>query len=252
VDLGLKGKTVLITAPSQGIGRSIAKLFSKNKAKCILVSRNSSKLKTLKAQLDKNIKGNLIYSCDLKNDNELNGFLSFLNKHKCPDFVIHNIGGTLSQKSPMVEYNKWLDVINFNVGIAIKINNFLIPKMKKKNNHKIVHISSISGISYRGSAPYVCSKTFLNSYIKTLGIYLGKKNIVVSGIMPGAVFSKGGHWDAIKKNKPEIINDFLRHHHGIGRFGYPQEVAIWALYLCSKYTTPFATGAIINIDGGTN
>jgi 3-oxoacyl-[acyl-carrier protein] reductase len=252
MDLGLKGKTVLITAPTQGIGKSVAELFSKNKTKCILVSRDLIKLNQLKNKLDKNIKGNIVYSCDLKNDEELNGFLSFLKKRKCPDFVVHNIGGTLSQKHPNVEYSKWLEVINFNVGIAIKINNYLIPKMKKNNNHKIVHISSISGVTYRGSAPYACSKTLLNSYIKTLGMFLAKKNIVVSGIMPGALFSKGGHWDKIKKTKPYIIKDFLRHHHAIQRFGYPEEVAIWALYLCSKYTTAFAAGSIINIDGGTH
>ena len=90
-------------------------------------------------------------------------FLKFLKKNKCPDFIIHNIGGTLQHKSPLSEYTKWLDVINFNVGVAIKINNTLIPKMKKSGNHKIVHVSSISGDSLRGSAPYVCSKNFLNN-----------------------------------------------------------------------------------------
>ena len=48
MDLGIQNKTVLITGASQGIGRSIAELFSKNKTKCILVSRNKKKLETLK------------------------------------------------------------------------------------------------------------------------------------------------------------------------------------------------------------
>ncbi len=178
-------------------------------------------------------------------------FLKFLKKNKCPDFIIHNIGGTLQHKSPLSEYTKWLDVINFNVGVAIKINNTLIPKMKKSGNHKIVHVSSISGDSLRGSAPYVCSKNFLNSYIKTLGRYLGEKNIVVSGVMPGAIMEKNGHWDNIKKNKPHIMADFLRHHHAIGRFGKAKEISPWVVFLCSKYSTSFNTGALMNIDGGT-
>ena len=64
----------------------------------------------------------------------------------------------------------------------------LIPKMKKSGNHKIVHVSSISGDSLRGSAPYACSKNFLNSYIKTLQDL--EKNVVVSGVMPGAIMEK--------------------------------------------------------------
>ena len=48
MNLGLENKTVLITGASQGIGENIAELFSKNKTKCILVSRNIKKLKILK------------------------------------------------------------------------------------------------------------------------------------------------------------------------------------------------------------
>ncbi len=251
MDLGIKNKTVLITGASQGIGKSIAELFSKNKTKCILVSRNKKKLEILRKKFDKNIKGNKVFECDLEDNNSLNKFIKSLKKNKCPDFVVHNIGGTLGHKSPLSEYNKWLEVINLNVGIAIKINNALIPKMKKSGNHKIVHVSSISGDSLRGSAPYACSKNFLNSYIKTLGRYLGKKNIVVSGVMPGAIMEKNGHWDYIKKHNPHIMADFLRHHHAIGRFGKANEISPWVIFLCSNFSTLFNTGALINIDGGT-
>ena len=72
----------------------------------------------------------------------------------------------------------WIKVINFNVGIAIKINNFFIPKMIKRKSGKIVHISSISAIALRGSAPYAASETLLNSYITTLARELGKHEIV--------------------------------------------------------------------------
>ena len=204
MDLGIKNKTVLITGASQGIGKNISELFSRNKTKCIMVARNIKKLEKLKKKLDKNIKGNKIYQCDLTNDNSLDLFIKDLKKIKCPDFIVHNIGGTLGHKSPLSDYDKWLDVINLNVGVAIKINNALIPKMKKSGNHKIVHVSSISGDSLRGSAPYACSKNFLNSYIKTLARFLGEKNVVVSGVMPVAIMEKNGHWDYIKKHKRNI------------------------------------------------
>ena len=53
--------------------------------------------------------------------------LNFL-RNKTPDFLVHNIGGTLEKKSAMSSFDDWIKVINFNVGIAIKINNFLYPK----------------------------------------------------------------------------------------------------------------------------
>ena len=76
MDLGIKNKTVLITGASQGIGQNIAELFSKNKTKCILVSRNIKKLKILKKKFDKNVKGNEVFECDLTNDKSLTKFLN--------------------------------------------------------------------------------------------------------------------------------------------------------------------------------
>jgi 3-oxoacyl-[acyl-carrier protein] reductase len=251
MDLKLKNKVALITAPTQGIGKSIAVLLAKNKVKCILVSRNEKKLKALKKKLDKCVKNNEYFVCDLKKNNELKKFMDFLKKKKCPDFLIHNIGGTLNQKKPTVDYLNWLEVLNFNAGIAIKLNNELIPRMKKKNNYKIIHISSISALSLRGSAPYACSKNFLNSYVTTLARHLANRKIVVSALLPGSLLEKGGHWDWVKKNKPEIVSDFLRHHQAIGRFGKAAEIAPWVLFMCSEYATSFSTGTLINLDGGT-
>ena len=48
MDLGIKNKTVLITGASQGIGKNISELFSRNKTKCIMVARNIKKLEKLK------------------------------------------------------------------------------------------------------------------------------------------------------------------------------------------------------------
>ena len=251
MNLNLKNKVALITAPTEGIGKSIAELFAKNKIRCIPVSRNENKLKSLKKKLDKNVKNNEYFVCDLKKDDELKKFINFLKKKKCPDFLIHNIGGTLNQKEPTVGYSNWLEVLNFNVGISIKLNNELIPRMKKKNNYKIIHISSIAALSLRGSAPYSCSKNFLNSYVTTLARHLASRKIVVSAILPGALLEKRGHWDWVKKHKPEMISDFLRHHQAIGRFGKAAEVAPWVLFMCSEYATSFSTGTLINLDGGT-
>ena len=204
MELGIKKKIVLITACSQGIGEQIAINFAKEGASCYLVSRNKKKLSILKKKLDKFSKNNLIFPHDLKSDEDLKIFFSNIKNLKTPDFIVNNIGGTLDKKSAMSDYYDWQKVINFNVGISIKLNNFFIPKMlKKKTSCKIVHISSISAISLRGSAPYAASKTFLNSYLTTLARELGETNIVVSGIMPGALFAKGGHWDRVKNKSYE-------------------------------------------------
>lgn len=107
-------------------------------------------------------------------------------------------------RSSTADIKDWFDVLMFNVGVAIRINNLLIPKMIDFNYGRIVHVSSISGESLRGSAPYAAAKAFLNAYIKVLARENAKNNIVISGVLPGAVYSEGGHWD---ENSPHNAID---------------------------------------------
>tara|TARA_Y100000590_G_C15719559_1_gene1013084 strand:- start:862 stop:1623 length:762 start_codon:yes stop_codon:yes gene_type:complete len=252
MNLGIKGKKVVITGASQGIGLEIAEQFSLEGASVTIISSNEKKLnrafKTINKK-SKKIKHFKILA-DLTNDYKLSVAIEKILKNSIPDIIIHNIGGTLQVKSPLASYKDWLKVINFNVGIAMKINNKIIPHMKKRKSGKIVHVSSISSQSLRGSAPYAASKAFLNAYVQTLARDLATSGIVVSAVLPGAIYSKGGHWDIVKKTNPKKMHDFLRHHHAIGRLGKAKEIAPWVLFLCSNYST-FSAGTLINVDGGT-
>ena len=75
--------------------------------------------------------------------------------------------------------------------------------------------------------------------------------------MAGSFYSKGGAWDENSEknsNDKEAFYkkraDFLRHHHAVERFGTPEEISPFALFMASQYVT-FAQGSLINIDGGT-
>ena len=250
--LGIKGKKVVITGASQGIGLEIAELFSREGAFVTIISSNKKKLDKAFKLINKNSKKNKHFKIlsNLINDKQLNIALSKILKNGVPDIIIHNVGGTLEVKSPLASYKDWLRVVNFNVGIAIKINNKIVPLMKKRKSGKIVHVSSISSRSLRGSAPYAASKAFLDAYVQTLARDLATSGIVVSAVLPGAIYAKGGHWDNVKKTNPKKMQDFLRHHHAIGRFGKAKEIAPWVLFLCSNYST-FSVGTLVNVDGGT-
>jgi len=252
MNLGIKGKNVVITGASQGMGLEIAKLFSKEGASVTIISSNKKKLDRAFVLINKNKKGLKNYKIlsDLTDNSELEIATNKIIKNKVPDIIIHNIGGTLGVKSSLASYQDWLRVINFNVGIAIKINNKIIPLMKKRKKGKIVHISSISSRALRGSAPYAASKAFLDAYVQTLARDLATSGVVVSAVLPGAIYAKGGHWDNVKKNNPKKMRDFLRHHHAIGRLGRAKEIAPWVLFLCSSYST-FSVGTLINVDEGT-
>jgi len=246
MDLGIKNKRVLITGSSQGIGYAIAKAFAKEGCRVCLIARRKEETA-----------GHSYYSVDLMQPNAPTKAVQELTKHESFDIVVHNLGGTLNTKDPLAPMDAWQKVWQFNVGIAIEMNALLVPFMQRKKWGRIIHISSISGESLRGSASYGCAKAYLNAYTKCLGRFVAPYNIIVSALLPGAIYAEGGHWD---ENAPHNVidkeaffkkrSDFLRHHHAIGRLGLAEEIAPFAVFMASNQVT-FASGSIIPIDGGT-
>ena len=251
MDLGIKGKRVLVTAASQGLGRVAAQAFADEGCRVAVVSRNRGKLDTLLVEMGGAENGHAALAADLMEPGEPERAVLALGAEGGGfDIVIHNIGGTLSLKDPLSPSEQWAHVWRFNVGIAIEINNLVIPPMVAQGWGRIIHISSISAESARGSTPYAASKAFLNTYVRGIGRSFAPAGLVISAVMPGAFEAEGGHWSNIRRDNPAMIDDFLRHHHAIGRLGTPEEIVPFLLFMASSHVT-FATAAVIPVDGGT-
>ena len=115
---------------------------------------------------------------------------------------------------------------------------------------KLTTFSSISSKSLRGSSPYASSKAFLDAYTVSMGRELAKSPIIISGIQPGAFIAEENDWARNVHDRPEMVKDFLRHHHASGRLGSPDEIAPLILFMSSQYFS-WGMGSIFNYDGGT-
>ena len=257
MDLGLKNKRIVITGSSRGLGEEIAKQFIEEGALLTLVARNEEKLKTLVNKFGGESKGHNYISSDLKKDGEPQKIANeIINKNKKIDVVIHNLGGSQGSTEIFADKNNWYENWNFNVGIAIELNNFFCPHMVKNKWGRIIHISSSNsfsgGTTSTGEAPapaYTCAKSYLNMYSKVLGREMAKHDVVVSCLIPGVLRSEGKHWDRLAKSNPKLVENYLKNHHAIGRFGKYEEIAPFVKILASKHAT-FAASASLNIDGG--
>lgn len=251
MDLGIAGKRVLVTGASQGIGRAIALEFAGEGCRVAVVARREQQLRDLVEEMGGEQAGHSSFAADLMDDGGPSRALTALTAEDTHfDIVVHNVGGTMNVKDPLSPMEEWQRVWRFNVGIAIEINGLAIPAMRQQVWGRVIHVSSISAESLRGSGPYAAAKTYLNAYTITLGRAVAPDGIVVSALMPGAIFEDGGHWDNMRKTNPAIMADFLRHHHAVGRFGRADEISPFALFMASQHVT-FAQGAAIAIDGGT-
>lgn len=257
MNFGIADRKVLITGGSSGIGAAIAKAFAAEGSKVTIVSRSEDKLKALIEEIGGAAGGHGFFSADLlENGAPTRVVKELLNQHKIFDIVIHNVGGALGIKDPLGSIEDWNLVWRFNVGIAIEMNSLLVPPMRKKRWGRIIHISSISAVlgelrlnPYGGALPYAAAKSYLNAYVRGLGRELADENIVVTGLMPGALISNGKYWDNLSKSNPQLVSNYLREHQTIGRFGKAEEIAPFAVLLGSEQAS-FACGSIIPIDGG--
>lgn len=251
MDFGIQNKRALVTASGQGIGEAVAIALAKEGVKISLTGRDESKLKNVLARIGGEKQGHDYIAADLlERGAPTDVAKECIQRHGVMDLIVHNVGGTLEVKDPLAPIEDWNRVWQFNVGIPVEMNSVLVPPLKAKGWGRIVHMSSISAVFLRGSVPYASAKAALNAYSIALARNLAPSGIVVSAIMPGAVYGKGGHWERLCAKAPEGAADFVKHHMALGRLGTPEEVAPFVVWLCSMQAV-FASGALVPVDGGT-
>lgn len=278
MDLQLEGKTALITASGRGLGRAIAHRLAREKVRVIINSRSQSDLEetlreiayaefeitkkketssralvfdpsqSLQATLDP--EEHIALCSDLTLNGAPEQLCQFLIANGLyPDIVVHNLGGNLNITNPLCPLEDWHKVMRVNIDVQIIMNNLLIPHMIKKKWGRICHISSISGLENHGPPSYCAAKAALTAYVRSLGRYIAKDGVVMTSVLPGAVFTENGYWDEASKKRPDHVERFLKERMAIQRFGSPEEIADVVAFLCS-HSASFCVGSAFVADGG--
>jgi NAD(P)-dependent dehydrogenase (short-subunit alcohol dehydrogenase family) len=247
MDLGIRGRRALVTGAGRGIGRAISRALNQEGVTVAAVSRSSSDLDQL---IDEMGGGDHVgLAVDLLPDEGPDALLEGLAGFGAIDIVIHNVGGTLGITDPFCKVADWRRVFRFNFEIAAQLNEQLVPTMQHQGWGRVVHVSSISAMENHGPVTYCAAKAALTAYTRSFGGVVAPDGVVVSAILPGAVFTQGGYWEQAEKERPEHVEKFLTDRQRIGRFGKVEEIADLVCYLCSERAS-FNTGSIIPIDGG--
>ena len=252
MNLKIKNKTALIIGASKNIGRSISIGLAKEKVSLILVARSKDKLTKLKKDVDKYSKNNSIIQIDLSIKNNINKLFDMVDKkYKKIDIIVHNLGGSIGIKDPFSSSSKWLKVWRINLGYAIDINNFYIPKMTTNKWGRIVHISSAITNSFDGYSPYASAKCALEGYIKSLSKVVSKNNVIISGVAPGLIDKEEGYFNHLKNNNILKLKEYYKNKLPIHRMCTQAEIANTVIFLCSDLSS-YLPGVIIKQDGVGN
>ncbi|HUN65917.1 MAG TPA: 3-oxoacyl-ACP reductase family protein [Bacteroidota bacterium] len=246
---GMKGKTVLITGGSRGIGAACVRAFSAAGANVVFTYAKAKKYAEKTAEsAAKNGRCPLFHQLDLASSADCARLVrKVLSSSKRIDVLVNNAGIWEEGAIGSMTEAEWDRTIDINLTGIFRMCTVVVPVMKKQRAGRIINISSTAG--QRGEpfhSHYAASKGGVIAFTKSLAIELISYGIHVNGVAPGwvttdmtaPVWKNGKVAKSIYKSLPR------------GRFGTPEEIAGPILFLASDMADNIV-GETINVNGGS-
>ena len=238
----LKGKKVLVTGASGGIGKAIALELSSSGADLCLTGRNKTKLENLQKIIGGNCQ---IIISDLSNSQGIENLADQAQKIMGQiDILVNNAGITKDNLFIRMSEDDWNEVININLNSIFKLTKLLIKGMVKRRFGRIINITSVIGVAGgAGQSNYSASKAGIIAMSKSLAQEVGSRSVTVNSIAPG--FIETNMTAELSDDRKE---DILRSI-SVGRLGKPDDIAGAVCFLASDKAS-YITGQTIHINGG--
>ena len=257
MNFNFKGKNVLVSGATHGIGLACLIDFAKLGANVITFSRDQKKIIATKKKLDLIKAKYFIEEGDILDDNFAHSFSEkIITKFKAIDILIHNVGGGGRWGKDNfldTDLNVWDEVYNKNNKGVIVFTKYFLPQMIKKKWGRVVAIGSVCGIEARKqdriwfNAAKAAQHAIIKSFSKKK--MFTKNNITFNSVSPGPIFIKDTGWELEKRKNIKKFNLMVHELLPASRLGKPEDISNVCIFLCSDYAS-YVNGSNIVVDGG--
>jgi len=240
MELGIRGRTALVTGASMGIGRGIATALAREGVRLAVVARRRNLLEELEKELGQKL---VIIEQDFLRpgapesiaEKALAGLGSI-------EILINNAGGSRKFTLESSE-EQWEEALTLNFTRQRQLAHKLLPQMMAKNWGRIVNITGKS--EPEGLNGAFAAKAAMHSWAKGLSREVGKHGITVNCIPPGRIISE----QILRNYPPEYRKKQSEEEIPVGEYGQPADIANLVCFLVSPLAR-YITGAVIPVDGG--
>lgn len=270
MELGLKGKTVIVTGGSGGIGHGLVVEFARGGANVVSASRDVATGEKLAARArEQGCTGTVLpIGTDVTDPASVAAMIEATHQAFGPvDVLVNNAGGvgrTCAFEDLDAETRRW--EIALNIDGVVNCTQAVASDMLSRGTGSVINISSNSsllGEAAQNIVHYGAVKGFVNSFTKLLAYEWGPKGVRVNTIAPGWIvphtntdIASGSFWNRLDLGTPEgmqaAMDDgslFNMSNLPIKRLGRPEDIAALTMFLASD-VSGYITGQLISVSGG--
>ncbi|WP_018132277.1 SDR family oxidoreductase [Effusibacillus pohliae] len=257
MDLGLKGKSVLVTAASKGLGKASALEFAREGAIVTIASRNLEELNKTAADIETATGQKVaVVQMDVTSERDIaKAVETAVEAGGGLDVLVTNAGGPPGGTFDDFDDQAWIKAFELNLLSAIRLIRASLPHMRARGGGRIVTITSTS---IKQPIPgLILSNTIragVNALTKSLATELAKDGILVNTVAPGRIatdrVAELDQQKAAAKGIPvEDVQAEMIAQIPLGRYGSPDEFGRAVAFLGS-FANTYITGQALLVDGG--
>jgi 3-oxoacyl-[acyl-carrier protein] reductase len=237
----LRGRVVLVTGASQGIGAATARVLHRDGATVVGldVPARASELMALAAE----VSGDYLALDVTTPDAAPRIAQRLVDRHAGVDVVVHNAGITRDRRLANMTRSEWDPVMAVNLAAPLRITTHLLDEGVIRAGGAVVCVSSIAGIAGNdGQTNYATSKAGVIGLVEALAPLAAAKGVTVNAVAPGVIETQ------MTAAMPPVVRELGRRMNSLAQGGQPVDVAEAVAWYASAASAA-VTGNVLRVCG---